>query len=334
MTRDVVDVGRLIDAARRHWRGVAAGAAIGALIALAYARTATPRYEAASSVRIDVRPSTLPTIYADQAARDEIFTEIEVLRSRTIAADVVDSLALAVEMEQPRRTRRSDVFTSVRQVAPADVDALRLVRGKDGHYRIDGTEQVVTPGTPVTAHGVQFVLAKSDAHPGAITLRLHPREATIESLLEMGLSRVVLGTSALKQPEWFRDMIAKYPGKLALGIDARDGFVATHGWLETSSVQAVEFVQLFANDPLAAIIYTDIATDGMLQGPNVEAMREMQAAVSLPVVASGGVTTAQDVADLAAAGLHSAIIGRALYAGTLKLKDALAAAKTPVASPT
>ena len=184
MTRDVVDVGRLIDAARRHWRGVAAGAAIGALIALAYARTATPRYEAASSVRIDVRPSTLPTIYADQAARDEIFTEIEVLRSRTIAADVVDSLALAVEMEQPRRTRRSDVFTSVRQVAPADVDALRLVRGKDGHYRIDGTEQVVTPGTPVTAHGVQFVLAKSDAHPGAITLRLHPREATIESLLE------------------------------------------------------------------------------------------------------------------------------------------------------
>ena len=91
---------------------------------------------------------------------------------------------------------------------------------------------------------------------------------------------------------------------------------------------------MFANDALAAIIYTDIATDGMLQGPNVAAMREMQASVSLPVVASGGVTTAQDVADLAAAGLHSAIIGRALYAGTLTLKDALAAAKEPTASPT
>ena len=152
-------------------------------------------------------------------------------------------------------------------------------------------------------------------------------EATIESLLELGLSRVVLGTSALKQPEWFRDMIAKYPGKLVLGLDARDGFVATHGWLETSSVQAVEFVQLFANDPLAAIIYTDIATDGMLQGPNVAAMSEMQAAVKLPVVASGGVTTMADIARLAAVGMAGCIIGRALYEGTLKLADALRVAK-------
>jgi phosphoribosylformimino-5-aminoimidazole carboxamide ribotide isomerase len=187
-------------------------------------------------------------------------------------------------------------------------------------------------GKPMNLDAVRNILAAVDMEcelGGGIR-----DEATIEMLLNLGLSRVVLGTSALKQPEWFRDMIAKYPGKLVLGIDARDGFVATHGWLETSSVLAVEFVQLFANDPLAAIIYTDIATDGMLQGPNVEAMREMQASVRLPVVASGGVTTAQDVADLAAAGLHSAIIGRALYAGTLTLKDALAAARTPVASPT
>ncbi len=172
MTRDVVDIGRLIDAARRHWRGVAAGAAIGTLIALAYARTVTPRYEATSTVRIDVRPSTLPTIYADQAARDEIFTEIEVLRSRTIAADVVDSLALAVEMEQPRRMRRSDVFTSVRQIASPDVEEVRLVRGKDGNYRIDGTEEQVTPGVPFTTHGVRLVLAANEEKPGAITLRL------------------------------------------------------------------------------------------------------------------------------------------------------------------
>lgn len=184
MTRDVVDVGRLIDAARRHWRGVAAGAAIGTLIALAYARTATPRYEATSTVRIDVRPSTLPTIYADQAARDEIFTEIEVLRSRTIAAEVVDSLALAIEMEQPRRMRRDALFTSVKQVGPFDVEELRLVRGKDDQYRIDGTDELVTPGEPTTAHGVQFVLASHDAKPGVITLRLHPRATTIESLLE------------------------------------------------------------------------------------------------------------------------------------------------------
>ena len=152
-------------------------------------------------------------------------------------------------------------------------------------------------------------------------------EASIESLLKLGLSRLVLGTSALKRPDWFRDMCAKYPGRLALGVDARDGLVATDGWLETSSVHAVDLVQQFEGDPLAAIIYTDIATDGMLQGPNVAAMREMQEAVSHPVIASGGVTTADDVAQLAAAGLAGAIVGRALYAGTLTLPDALAAAR-------
>jgi phosphoribosylformimino-5-aminoimidazole carboxamide ribotide isomerase len=152
-------------------------------------------------------------------------------------------------------------------------------------------------------------------------------EATIESLLKLGLSRLVLGTSALKRPEWFRDMCAKYPRRLALGVDARNGLVATDGWLETSSVHAVDLVQQFEGDPLAAIIYTDIATDGMLQGPNVAAMREMQQAVSHPVIASGGVTTADDVAKLASAGLAGAIVGRALYAGTLTLPDALEAAR-------
>jgi phosphoribosylformimino-5-aminoimidazole carboxamide ribotide isomerase len=152
-------------------------------------------------------------------------------------------------------------------------------------------------------------------------------EASIESLLKLGLSRLVLGTSALKRPEWFRDMCAKYPERLALGVDARDGLVATDGWLETSSVHAVDLVQQFEGDPLAAIIYTDIATDGMLQGPNVAAMREMQQAVSHPVIASGGVTIADDVAQLAAAGLAGAIVGRALYAGTLTLEDALSSAR-------
>ena len=152
-------------------------------------------------------------------------------------------------------------------------------------------------------------------------------EATIELLLDLRLSRLVLGTSALKRPEWFRHMCAKYPDRLALGVDARNGLVATDGWLETSAVSAVEMVAQFAGMPLAAIIYTDIATDGMLAGPNVAAMREMQAATAAPVIASGGVTTAADVANLAAAGLAGAIVGRALYAGTLTLADALAASR-------
>jgi phosphoribosylformimino-5-aminoimidazole carboxamide ribotide isomerase len=156
-------------------------------------------------------------------------------------------------------------------------------------------------------------------------------EATIESLLELGLSRLVLGTSALKRPDWFREMCRKFPRRLALGVDARNGLVATDGWLETSTVNAVDLVEQFAGDPLAAIIYTDIATDGMLQGPNVAAMRQMQQAMDLPVIASGGVTTADDVAELAAAGLAGAIVGKALYVGTLTLPDAFAAARTGAA---
>ncbi|MGI9429826.1 MAG: 1-(5-phosphoribosyl)-5-[(5-phosphoribosylamino)methylideneamino]imidazole-4-carboxamide isomerase, partial [Bythopirellula sp.] len=144
-------------------------------------------------------------------------------------------------------------------------------------------------------------------------------QATIEALLETGLTRVVLGTAALKNAEWFRQMCEQYPQQLVLGLDARDGMVATDGWLETSNTPATELADQFREVPLAAIVYTDIATDGMLQGPNVEAMAAMQRHVDLPVVASGGVTTIDDVRRLGEAGLAAAIIGRAIYAGTLQL---------------
>jgi phosphoribosylformimino-5-aminoimidazole carboxamide ribotide isomerase len=152
-------------------------------------------------------------------------------------------------------------------------------------------------------------------------------ESTIEALLEIGLARVVIGTRALREPDWFRTVCRKYPNKLAIGIDARDGRVATHGWLETSETLAVDLARQFEGEPIASLIYTDIATDGMLAGPNVEAMREMREAVTLPVIASGGVTTGEDVANLAAAGVAGCIVGRALYEGTLTLAGALQAAR-------
>jgi phosphoribosylformimino-5-aminoimidazole carboxamide ribotide isomerase len=151
-------------------------------------------------------------------------------------------------------------------------------------------------------------------------------EATIAQLLEMGLARVVIGTLALKEPDWFRRMCRKFPERLALGLDARGGKVATDGWLQTSQTSAIELAQSFAREPLASIIYTDIDTDGMLKGPNVTALEEMQRAVAVPVIASGGVTTAEDVSRLAAVPLAGCIIGRALYEGTLSLRDALARA--------
>jgi phosphoribosylformimino-5-aminoimidazole carboxamide ribotide isomerase len=150
---------------------------------------------------------------------------------------------------------------------------------------------------------------------------------TIQQMLDLGLTRLVIGTKALKDPAWFRDMCRAFAGRLAVGIDARDGRVATDGWLSVSDVPAVQLAQEISREPIAAIIYTDIARDGMMNGPNFEAMEQMQQAVDVPVVASGGVTTVEDVRRLAQGRLDGCIIGRTLYEGKLTLASALAAAK-------
>jgi phosphoribosylformimino-5-aminoimidazole carboxamide ribotide isomerase len=151
-------------------------------------------------------------------------------------------------------------------------------------------------------------------------------EETIEQMLALGLARLVIGTKALKEPDWFRRVCARFPGRLAVGIDARNGRVASDGWLETSDIAATELARSLADEPIAAVIYTDIARDGMMSGPNFEAMAEMRRAITAPLVASGGVTTVDDVRRLAEAGMDGCIIGRALYEGSLTLGDALAAA--------
>jgi phosphoribosylformimino-5-aminoimidazole carboxamide ribotide isomerase len=152
-------------------------------------------------------------------------------------------------------------------------------------------------------------------------------EAVIVRWLEIGIVRLIVGTKALKEPDWFRAMCRKYPGKLCLGIDARNGFVATDGWLETSSTPAVELAKQFEDEPIAALIYTDIAKDGMLAGPNFDEMARMHQACKLPVVASGGVTTVEDIRRLSQLHIPAAILGRALYEGQLRLPDAIAASR-------
>jgi len=151
-------------------------------------------------------------------------------------------------------------------------------------------------------------------------------ESTIRELFALGVERLIVGTQALKRPEWLREMCQAYPGRLVVGIDARDGLVATDGWLETSQVEATTLARELAGEPIAGIVYTDIAKDGMMAGPNERAMAEMAAAVAVPVIASGGVTTVDDVRRLATTGVAGCIIGRALYEGNLTLSDALAAA--------
>jgi phosphoribosylformimino-5-aminoimidazole carboxamide ribotide isomerase len=148
-------------------------------------------------------------------------------------------------------------------------------------------------------------------------------EADIETALAWGVTRVVVGTRALKAPGWFQQVCERWPGKIVLGIDAREGRVAVEGWLEDSAISALDLARRCAAWPLAAIVYTDIGRDGMLQGANVEAMADMAAAVALPVIASGGVTTLDDVRRLAGAGLAGCIIGRALYEHRFDLREAL-----------
>jgi len=185
---------------------------------------------------------------------------------------------------------------------------------------LDGAKQ----GRPVNLPSVRAILEQARV-PCELGGGIRSEEA-IRELLDLGLTRLVIGTLAIREAEWFRQMCRKFPGRLVLGIDAREGYVAVQGWTETSPCQAVDAAQQFAHEPLAAIVYTDISTDGMLSGPNLAAMAQMRAAVDLPVVASGGVTTVDDVARLAAVPMAGCIIGRALYERTLTLPEALVAA--------
>ncbi len=150
-------------------------------------------------------------------------------------------------------------------------------------------------------------------------------EETIEALIGLGLSRLVVGSAALKQPEWFAGMCDAHPGKLAAGIDARDGMVATDGWLETSTTPAIELAQNLRErtENIVAIIYTDIARDGMMRGPNFDGLTQMASATDIPLVASGGVTTLDDVRKLVTMEMPAAIVGRSIYDGVMKLEEVL-----------
>ena len=150
--------------------------------------------------------------------------------------------------------------------------------------------------------------------------------ATIEAWLGEGIARVILGTVAVRDPALVREACAKFPGCIAVGIDARDGKVAIEGWAETSELSALELARRFEDVGVAAIVYTDIARDGVLQGLNLEATALLANAISIPVIASGGLASIEDVRKLLApdyAMLAGAIAGRALYDGRLDAAEAL-----------
>ena len=151
--------------------------------------------------------------------------------------------------------------------------------------------------------------------------------ATIETYLELGAERVVLGTAAIRDPELVRAAAIAHPHRIVLALDAKDGLVATDGWLSVSTRRATEVVRELAELPLAAILYTDILRDGTRVGPNVEATARVAEEGGLPVLASGGVATLDDLKTLAGyRGIAGAIVGRALYEGVFTLEEAVAIA--------
>ncbi|MAM24146.1 MAG: 1-(5-phosphoribosyl)-5-[(5-phosphoribosylamino)methylideneamino]imidazole-4-carboxamide isomerase [Rhodobacteraceae bacterium] len=177
-------------------------------------------------------------------------------------------------------------------------------------------------GRPVNAAPVEAILKACNV-PAQLGGGIRDM-ATIEAWIEKGLARVILGTVAIENPALVREAARAFPGKVAVGIDARAGKVATKGWAERTDVDATELAKSFADDGVAAIIYTDIDRDGAMGGPNVDATAALARAVSIPVIASGGVSSLDDLSALKQTGvIAGAISGRALYDGAIDLAQAL-----------
>ena len=176
-------------------------------------------------------------------------------------------------------------------------------------------------GRPANVEAVRAILSAVDI-PCQIGGGIRD-DASAAAWLDAGIERVIVGTQALKDPAWFRNLAERFPNRVVLGLDARDGRVATDGWLDVSSVLAVSLAEQFDDLPLAAVIYTDIACDGMLTGPNIEATRQLADRIKTPVIASGGVGSLEDLARLAVLPIAGCIVGRALYEGRFRLSEAL-----------
>lgn len=181
-------------------------------------------------------------------------------------------------------------------------------------------------GKPVNADVIEDISAAYPDLPIQIGGGIRTVE-TVEAYLAAGVSFVIIGTQAVKKPEFVTELCAEFPGNVIVGIDAKDGMVAVQGWAEDSDQSAQHLAQRFEDQGVAAIVYTDISRDGMMQGVNVEATRKLAESISIPVIASGGVTDINDIKrlnEVKASGIAGTIIGRALYERTISLEEAQA----------
>ncbi|NER32039.1 MAG: 1-(5-phosphoribosyl)-5-[(5-phosphoribosylamino)methylideneamino]imidazole-4-carboxamide isomerase [Symploca sp. SIO1C4] len=237
----------------------------------------------------------------------EVIPAIDLLEGRCVRLYQGDYARSKVFNENPTEVARTWVDQGASRLHVVDLDGAKV-------------------GEPVNTKAIEAIV-RAVSVPVQVGggLRDH---ASVSQLLDLGVERVILGTVAVEEPELVRDLCAQFPAKIVVGIDARRGWVATHGWLETSEVTAIEFAQQVLQMGAAGIIYTDIYRDGTLTGPNLETLRELVSSVSIPVIASGGVSSITDLLSLLALeplGVTGAIVGRALYDGKISLIEAIQA---------
>ncbi|MBN9122691.1 MAG: 1-(5-phosphoribosyl)-5-[(5-phosphoribosylamino)methylideneamino]imidazole-4-carboxamide isomerase [Planctomycetes bacterium] len=231
-----------------------------------------------------------------------IYPAIDLLNGRAVRLRQGDYSRETVFSDDPAQVARKWVELSADRIHVVDLDGAKAGKPING---LTIRKIVEAAGVPVQLGG------------GLRT------DDDLAAAFDWGVRWAVLGTRALQSPEWVRATATRFPDRIVLGVDAKNGFVATEGWLEVSQVKAVDLAKRVSDAPIAAVVYTDIAKDGMMSGPNFDALAEMRDAVSLPVIASGGVCTLEHVRRLMAERIPGCIIGRALYEGSLDLAAAI-----------
>ncbi|MCP4006183.1 MAG: 1-(5-phosphoribosyl)-5-[(5-phosphoribosylamino)methylideneamino]imidazole-4-carboxamide isomerase [bacterium] len=234
----------------------------------------------------------------------EVIPAIDLRAGRVVNLVQGDYERETVFSDDAAETARSFVAAGATRIHVVDLDAAR--DGGEGNQNAIDAIVSAAGGVPVQVGG---------------GVRSAERVA---SVLGRGLQRVIIGTAALEQPELLREVAEQYPDRIVLGVDARDGRIAVHGWMETSEVTPLELLTRYAGSPLGAVLHTDIALDGMMQGPNIAATEQLARATKFSVIASGGVSCTEDLLELARTRvIAGAIVGRAIYTGALDLADAI-----------
>lgn len=242
----------------------------------------------------------------------EILPAIDLLGGRCVRLSQGDYDRVSVYGDDPAAVAAGFVAAGATRVHVVDLDGARA-------------------GKPHNRDAVRAIAAAAKGVPVQLGGGMRD-EAAVEAALGLGVERAILGTAALRDPALVRAVAKRFPGRIGVGIDARGGRVAVAGWLETSDATALDVAKCFEDAGVAALVYTEIARDGMGSGPDLDATAALARAVSIPVIASGGVGSLDDVRRTAATpGIAGLIIGRALYEGKVALADALAAAREAIA---